>query len=304
MKMKDMVNNISLLNPFSLIDIFKDIDYLILVLILSITLIFVIFPVAIYSDGSSDTTTWQETKQLTNDSQENIEYGNGRGLTENKRVIDGEVELKNNKDGVFRDKFFWSVLGGFIGAIIALWLESFKKPVLLIEATEEANQEHVYPQNRVVPGRWKFFRVRVSNKSLPNLLSWLMSRETAESVHAQVIFKELGRTMKGRWAGTLELPFASPSDRMRLANYPEPETVFVGKSVILDIFAKFEQDNEAYGWNNEAYLHSWRTPHYKLDPGNYEIEITLIGINSEKRKNFVAHIGDAIEDTYLREVNI
>ncbi|PIQ80309.1 MAG: hypothetical protein COV79_01135, partial [Parcubacteria group bacterium CG11_big_fil_rev_8_21_14_0_20_41_14] len=115
-------------------------------------------------------------------------------------------------------------------------------------------------------------------------------------------FIEINKTMKGRWAGTLELPFASPLDRQRLANYPEPETVFIGTSVILDVFAKYENDSEAYGWNNEAYLYRWRTPHYKLDPGDYNVEVELIGVNSRKRDKFKAHIGSTIEETYISRV--
>ena len=196
-------------------------------------------------------------------------------------------------------KFLWSVIGGLIGAIIALWLEKFQKPKLSIEAGGVANSEHTYPNGYIVPGRWKFFRLKVINNKLPWYLNWFMSRETAESVHALITFKELDKTMKGRWSRTLELAFASQFDKIKLALYPEPETVFVEDSAILDIFAKYEHDQEAYGWNNEAYLNNWRTPSYKLNPGDYIIEVRLVGINTDSKIVLRAHIANSIDDSYL-----
>lgn len=201
----------------------------------------------------------------------------------------------------FLNKLAWSIGGGLIGAIIALWLEKFQKPKLLVETGESVNSEHVYPLGYIVPGRWKFFRMKVNNNKLPWYLNWFMARETAESVHALITFTSLNKTMKGRWSRTLELAYASKFDKIKLALYPEPETVFVGDSAILDIFAKHEHDQEAYGWNNEAYLNNWRTPTYKLDPGDYEIEIKLVGTNSNDRVTLRAHVANSIEDTYLRK---
>lgn len=207
----------------------------------------------------------------------------------------------NQKPESILSKFLWSVIGGIIGALIALWLEKFKDPDLKIEVSESANSFHNYPNGYVVPGEWKFFRVRVVNRPLPRYLSWIMSREVAENVRAQISFREINQTMKGRWSGTLELPFTSPSDQMRLANFPDPETIFVGDHVLLDIFAKHDGDNEAYGWNNEAYLNAWRTAKYKLNPGDYSIEVKIMGINAEKKIRLKAHIAKTIKATTVTE---
>lgn len=106
--------------------------------------------------------------------------------------------------------------------------------------------------------------------------------------------------MKGRWAETLELTQASPFELVKLANFPDPITIFPGDSAILDIFVKYDNDNEAYGWNNEAYLHNWRTPYYQLDPGDYDIEIILSGVNAQTKKIVKGHIGTTTDTTYLR----
>src|SRR6185369_8885537 len=39
-------------------------------------------------------------------------------------------------------KLFWAIIGGIIGAFIALWLNKFNNPVLEITAGKEANDDN------------------------------------------------------------------------------------------------------------------------------------------------------------------
>lgn len=195
---------------------------------------------------------------------------------------------------------FSMLISGFVGAFIALWLDRFNDPDLKIIVAERGHDDKVFPQNYTVPGRWKFFRIIVVNNSLPWYCQWLFHRETAEQLHGKITFKQIGKSMKGRWSFSFELPFASnPGDQMRLANFPEPENIFPGDETIMDIFAKCEHDIEAYGWNNEAYLNNWRTQNYKLLPGDYDIEVTIAGLNTKKTVQLKAHIANTIDNTYL-----
>lgn len=204
----------------------------------------------------------------------------------------------------FATNFLWSVFGGFLGAIIAILFQNYTNASLDIIASADANDEHTYPVGYVVPGRWKFFRVKVKNRQVNSRLRWLFHREPAQQVNAIITFTQLNKKMKGRWAGTLELPHANPFSVTRLANFPDPVTINPGHEEILDVFAKYDNDQEAYGWNNEAYLHTWRTPHYKLNPGNYKI---LIEVTSENgaycKKYFKAHIKNTIDNTYLSNIS-
>ena len=142
-------------------------------------------------------------------------------------------QTKNSNENEI-SQFIWTLFGGFIGAIIALLFEKFKNPRLEISATEEANQEHVYT-NVTPSGRYKFFRVKVSNKQLSKHFSWLITRGTAQQVNATINFKEINKMMKGRWASTLELAQANPLDYLKLANFPDPITIFPGESTFLDV---------------------------------------------------------------------
>lgn len=198
----------------------------------------------------------------------------------------------------------WSVFGGFVGAIIALLFQKYSEPKLEISASEDVNAKATYPPGHMVPGRWKFFRVRVENRTVHKIWKWLIQRQPAQQANATIRISRINQSMKGRWAGTLELAFVSDrSTLIRLANFPDPITINSGKGEILDVFAKCEHDVEAYGWNNEAYLNSWRTPHYKMDPGDYEITIEVTSENgSYCKRKFKAHIATSIDQTYLRTI--
>lgn len=224
-------------------------------------------------------------------------------ITDNKQVrrsTQPQMTLAvNTSGGEILQQLVWAIIGGFIGAFIALWLDKFNNPVLEIIASEDANDDKIFPQGYIVPGRWKFFRVKIKNKAIPKIFTLFFTRETAEQLHAKITFRQINETMKGRWSATLELPAANPLDKERLANFPDPENVFAGEDALLDVFAKYEHDTEAYGWNNEAYLNDWRTQDYKLDPGDYDIEIEIAGLNTKVRKNFRAHITTTIGGTSL-----
>lgn len=196
----------------------------------------------------------------------------------------------------------WSFIISFISSIfavgIALYIERKRMPLLRITASDQANVDNTYKDR----GRWKFFRVLVINKPFPKILNWI-PRQTAENCRAKVEFYDLNKNQlfgfNGRWASTPELPQLEHDHLLKLL-YPDPVTIPVGDSEYLDIIVKYENDSEAYGWNNEAYIHDWRTPHYKLDCGRYLVKVTIntqngLSFNSWFRLN----IEEKIKDTVL-----
>ncbi len=252
-------------------------------------------PVCIASGG--DTPTLQQIKSIYDVPEATHPIKNKINLIE----TDGKLVDTTKHPSLLNNTiipFIWTIIGGFVGAVIALFFEKLKNPKLEIIANEEANQDHVY-QNVTPSGRYKFFRVMVVNKQLPKYISWLISRSTAQQLNATIRFVEIDQTMKGRWASTLELAQANPLDYLKLANFPDPITIFPGESTFLDIFVKYENDIEAYGWNNESYLHNWRTPYHKLTIGSHQIEITLSGVNAQCKRTFTAQIQPTIDDTRI-----
>jgi hypothetical protein len=45
---------------------------------------------------------------------------------------------------------------------------------------------------------------------------------------------------------------------------------------------KFDGENMAYGWNNEAYTTNGRTPRYRLTTGTYKVTVRLSGQNFQQ----------------------
>jgi hypothetical protein len=88
--------------------------------------------------------------------------------------------------------------------------------------------------------------------------------------------------MMKRWSSTPEpvreivdvegKPF-SFLDQERLR--PSRIEIFPGETEQLDIAVKLDADTECYGWNNDAYLHGWRPPHWKLTAGRYLVRVKV-----------------------------
>jgi hypothetical protein len=55
----------------------------------------------------------------------------------------------------------------------------------------------------------------------------------------------------------------------------------------LDIAVRFIDENEAYGWNSDSYLHRGRNPKFQLPLGNYVIKINLICSSSNISKKYL-----------------
>lgn len=224
--------------------------------------------------------------------------------TQNTSGVENDKHINSSSDGILSNmlaSLFWAIVGGFIGSFIAILIDKYQKPKLDIIATEEANADNTYPRPHLHAGRWKFFRVLVLNKPVNKFLSPFIARETAQQVSATITVRELNQTMKGRWAGTLELVQANPADYIRIVNFPDPMNIYAGGTKEqLDIFTKSGTDDEAYGWNNEAYLYNWRNPRVKMQPGNYTIDVTVTALDgSQTKKTFRAHIATRIENTSL-----
>ncbi len=198
-----------------------------------------------------------------------------------------------------------SLISSLAAILISLWIDRLRLPKLSIKASESANSDNIYPSGHPHANeRWKFFRVSVSNNSFSGLFRWI-PRQTAENCRAKIEIYESKDssplfTFDGRWASTPEIPHI-PSQAIVKLFHPDPVTIAVEEKEYLDVIVKAEIDNDAYGWNNEAYIHNWRNPSYKLGIGEYKVKIT---ISTQNGKSFVSVLDLAVrkktEDTILK----
>lgn len=199
-----------------------------------------------------------------------------------------------------------SFIGSIPALILALWIDKQRMPKLRITTSEGTNSDVTYPQTHGSHSgeRWKFFRVEVKNEPFSWPFHWI-PRQTAENCRANIDFVKIGTptsgfSMLGRWSSSLELPYLSGNNAILKVLYPDPATIPINESEILDIIAKCGSDTEAYAWNNEAYLHNWRSPSQKLAPGNYSVKVTIVTQNGSKFiQKFELTVASRVEDTHL-----
>jgi hypothetical protein len=187
--------------------------------------------------------------------------------------------------------------------VIALLIDRSRLPRIRIKVIEKANDDITYQAGNLKGQRWKFFRVLVINHKMPKVFSWL-PRQTAENCRATITITGVDNTAnctyKGRWASTPEIPYYKDAGLIKIID-PDPVTIVAGSSEILDVITKYQYDQEAYGWNNEAYFNDWRTPQYKLNQGKYKIKVTVITQNGTSSiKELIAQIGPTIEETFIQ----
>jgi hypothetical protein len=130
----------------------------------------------------------------------------------------------------------------------------------------------------------------VHNNALPWPFRW-MARNTASFTTAIVSFHHLdgqnffGRHMTGRWSGSPE-PVSSLIvlgnqhgqlwDIGRLTA-PQRMDIPVGTAEPVDIAARFDNDQDCYGWNNEGYFSEprWRNPQWRLPHARFLVHVVV-----------------------------
>jgi hypothetical protein len=183
-------------------------------------------------------------------------------------------------DDLWPDHFIEVLIGLFSAIVVAMTVEIIRKPRLKFAIDNPI--DHTYPH-----GPARFVRVLVSAKIPWKGTRWMI-RAPAGRCKAAISFHHLdgrsvfGRDMDGRWANTAEpvRQITDPSGKSVSVLDPErlPQArieIFPGETVALDIAVKLASDTDCHGWNNEAYLHAWRTPHWKLMTGRYLVRVKV-----------------------------
>jgi hypothetical protein len=179
------------------------------------------------------------------------------------------------------------VLGAVVAILITIWVESLRKPKLTIEIGEPSDIAYT---NRPAQNA-RFLGLMLINKPLPRVFRWLQ-RNAALRCHGTIQFYHLdgqnvfGRSMPIRWSGSPEpIPMLIPIDSKTLM-LPDPARftllphidVYPGDSERMDVAAKFDDEQECFGWSNESYFSNppWRNPDWHLPRGRYLVKVTVV----------------------------
>ena len=178
-------------------------------------------------------------------------------------------------------------LGALIAIIITIVLERLRKPKLILKLGE--GKLNLYQEPHIAQ-KAKFLYLLLHNERLPWYARW-MSRDIAAQCHGYITFHHLNdgqnifeRSMTVRWSDTpepgsnlLRLNITGDLNIQKGALYimvpndaTEKVDVAPGETQRFDVAARFDNDDDCYGWSNENYFSEpkWRNPRWRLARGD------------------------------------
>lgn len=168
------------------------------------------------------------------------------------------------------------ILALVLGIAIVLWIERQRRPHLTMSVGIPGTIDAADPLKRPIT---TFLHVRIQNRSVPRLISWVYDGEPALSCAAWVSFHHLDgqqifrEEMTARWTETPEPEFeqfkVGNQTAVRVTKVQNTVDIPPGESSQIDAVSRIDGEDECYGWNNQSYLHNWRHPDWKLDKGRY-----------------------------------
>lgn len=203
-------------------------------------------------------------------------------------------------------------LGAIVAILITIFVENLRKPRLALKVEQPTDIDyHNHPAQHA-----RFLSIELFNKPLPSWARW-MSRNTALQCHGEITFHHLdgqnvfGRTMIGRWSASLEpapirfrignqiVLITDPSKLTDRADLPPKESQHI------NIAARFDSENECYGWNNESYFSTpiWRNPAWRLNTGRYLVRVTIISAG-EKCVGIFRLVNDVSQNDFRIEESL
>ncbi len=213
--------------------------------------------------------------------------------------------------------FLGALLGTIFSIITTIWIEVQRKPKLILKIASPS--DIVYDKQHPAQ-KARFLGVNIENLSLSWVVRWL-SRNAATQSTAQITFyhldgqKVFSNSMAGRWSGSPEPvpPIAISGDNVVIEKLmlsfdlsvgsTLKRDIYPGDTEKLDIAARFDLDEDCYGWNNEGYFSNpiWRNPKWKLKAGRYLVKVE-ISTSGEKTTGLYRLLNDvSIEDFRLEE---
>lgn len=189
----------------------------------------------------------------------------------------------------------WTLVGAIISIITTLFIDYLRKPKLDLTIAPPSDRQY---SNRPASAV-RFLGVMVRNKPLPKYLQ-LLSRNVAQYCHGDISFHHLdgqnifGRTMEGRWSSSPEPAYLQLKFNENIIQISDPSKITTlidippGEEKWIDIAAKFDDENDCFGWNNQSYFSEplWRNSDWKLERGRYLVSVKIISAGEVSSKMF------------------
>jgi hypothetical protein len=190
------------------------------------------------------------------------------------------------------------VLGTIFSIITTIAVEAARRPDLEIRIADQANDP---PSPNSGLKKITILHLALANKPLKGPFSWLM-RGVATQCHGTVLFRHMNgqpafpTSMAVRWsstptptamtlvAGDKHYPILDPARLLLEGRVDVP----VDDKEVFPVVARFDDDEECYGFNNESFHSSppWRNPDRRLPKGQYLVDLTILSSGQKVSKTF------------------
>lgn len=190
------------------------------------------------------------------------------------------------------------IIGSLIAVVITILIENWRKPNLQLTLAPPTDIK--YDEKKSAQSA-RFVKLELSNKPLPIIARWMM-RNAAQQCHGFITFHHLDgqkvfeRSMPIRWTsapepvamkinmGQNELLITDPS---KFTMEPRVD-IYPGEYERLNIAAKFDNEDQIYGWCNENYFSNppWKNPKWKLEKDRYLVNVTILSSGIKYSKIF------------------
>ncbi len=196
--------------------------------------------------------------------------------------------------------FLGAFLGAFLSLLVSIYIEYQRKPKLSL-TVEEPPADLVYENKPAKNAR--FVRVILRNSSMPRPLIWL-KREAAINCNGEIKFHHFidgvaifSRSMPIRWSYSDEpislqiLPDGKVAQYFDITKYNAAfyRNCYPGGIELIDVAARFDEEEDCFGWSNESYLahKGWRNNDWKLSKGRYLVSITVYSAGEKTKGVFL-----------------
>lgn len=191
---------------------------------------------------------------------------------------------------------FGSIIGAFLSIVITAYFERIRRPSLSMRIKKMPLADYSKNDLPRPAKKAQFLYVALANNGLTRLGKLLSTRDTAARCHGVISFHRMDgtnifkRDMILRWTNLPE-PLPDPTTQsldMRKIEHNYRIDVSPGEEEWFNIAARFDDEEECYGWSNWSYLppNYWRNPDWKLPFGCYLVRVKIISSGNTCEKLF------------------
>jgi len=192
-----------------------------------------------------------------------------------------------------------AILGTLFSITVTIAIELLRVPHLELRIPLESEVQDIDYRAMGVPKpakRARWAQLYLTNKALPGWLRFLQRSPAVQCQGTAKFYHKDGqpvwdREMPIRWTYSPE-PYYEESVRgedgkhqsrkvQRLDRLVRSVDIQPSRPIKLDLAARYDDDEECYGWNNETYIRGWRNLYWKLDKGIYFVRVRISAVNAQ-----------------------